>query len=72
MPKNGLMAKLSNGEVCEREIHENFILSQRAGKTHCLCSESATYIGSGEEAKGKNVEDERKQMRTELHIQSID
>ena len=64
--KNGPMAKLPTGDMREREIHENFILSQRAGMTCYLCSET-TYIGS-EEVEGKNTEDERKQMRTKLHI----
>ena len=66
--KNGPMAKLSTGDMREREIHENFILSQRAGMTCYLCSETTTYIGSGEEVEGKNTADERKQTRTELHI----
>lgn len=47
---------------------KTFILSTRAGETHYLCSETATYIGSGQEIKGNNTESERKQMRTELHI----
>jgi len=52
---------------------KNFILSRRAGKAHYLCSETATYIGSGEEAIGNNnMEDKRKQMRTKVHIWSID
>ena len=29
------------------------------------CSETATYIGSGTEIKGNNVEDKRIQMRTD-------
>jgi len=52
---------------------KNFILSRRAGKAHYLCSETATYIGSGEEAIGNNnMEDKRKQMRTKVHIWSTD
>lgn len=38
------MAKLYTGDMQEQEILENFILSQRAGETHYLCSEIATYI----------------------------
>jgi len=50
---------------------KNFIRSQRARKAYYLYSKTATYIGSGEEVKGNNM-DKRKQMRTELSIQSID
>ena len=65
------MAKLYTGDMREREMLKIFILSQRAGKTHYLFSEAATYIGSRIEMKGNNIEDERKQMRAELHIWSI-
>ena len=40
---------------------KNFILSQRAGKTRYLYSETATYIANGEEIKGSDMEDKRKQ-----------
>jgi len=55
-----------------REILENIIQYQMARKAYYLYSETATYIGSGEEVKGNNMEGKRKQMRTELRIQSID
>ena len=42
------MAKLYTGDMRELEIL-NFILSGSAGKTHYWCSETATYISSGEE-----------------------
>ena len=66
------MAKLYTGDMGEREIVKNFIFSQRAGKTHYLYSETATCIGTREEVKGNNMKDQRKQIRTELHIWSID
>lgn len=47
---------------------ENFILSERAGEAHYLCSETAAYIGSGKKIKGYNIEDKRKHARTKLHI----
>ena len=34
---------------------ENFILSQRAREAHYKRSETATYIGSGEETKRDNI-----------------
>jgi len=51
---------------------KNFILSQRARNAYYLYSETAAYIGSGEEVKENNMEDKRKQMRTEVSIQWID
>ena len=48
---------------------KNFIRSQGARNAYYLYSETATYIGSREEAKENNAEDKRKQMRTELRIQ---
>ena len=65
------MAKLYTGDMHEREILENFVLSQKAGETHYLYSEITTYIGSGE-VNRNNIEDKRKQMRIELHIWWID
>ena len=53
-------------------MFENFSLSKRAGETHYLCSETATYIGSGKDVKGNNMEYKRRQMRTELRIWPID
>ena len=47
--KKGEMAKLYPRDMREREMFKNFILSQRAGKTHYLYSETATYINSGED-----------------------
>jgi len=47
---------------------KKFILSERAGETHYLCGETATYISSRKEIKGNNMEGKSKQMRTELHI----
>ena len=47
-----------------REILLNFVLSQRAKKGHYLRNETTTYTGRGEEFKGNNMEDKRKQMRT--------
>jgi len=70
--ENGPMAKLYAGGMCERGILKNFILCHRAGKAYYLCSETATYIGSGEDVKGNNnYGRQEKQMRTELHIWSI-
>ena len=34
-------------------MHENFILSERAGETHYLCSETAKWIGGGKENRRK-------------------
>ena len=56
------------GDMGERETLENFILSEKTRKTHYLYGETATYIGSGKETKGSNMESKRKQVRTELHI----
>ena len=47
---------------------QSSILSKRAGKTHYLCSETATYISGGKEIKGNNIEGKRKKMGVELHI----
>ena len=63
--------KKGNGQA-EREMLKNFIPSQRAGETHYLCCETITYIGSGKEIKGNNMEDKRRQTRAEMHIWSID
>lgn len=60
MLKNGPNIKLYR----KHEMLRYFILSQRAG--------IAAYISSGEEAKGNNMEDKRRQMRTELRIRLID
>jgi len=35
---------------------KNFILSKGAGEDYCLCSETAIYIGSGEEIGGRSME----------------
>jgi len=48
--KKGAMAKLLP-ETCEGEMITNFIPSKRAGETHYLCGEKATYIGSGTKSK---------------------
>lgn len=50
----------------EREMPENYILSEGAGGTDYLCSE--TYIHSGKEIRGSNMEGKGKQMRIELYI----
>ena len=70
--KKGAIGKLYTGDMRERETLQNFFLSQRAGEAHCLCSGTIAYIGSGKEIKGNNMEDKGKQMRTKLHIWSID
>jgi len=62
------MAELYTEDMGKGEILENCILSKRARSTYYLCSEIATYIGSGKEIEGNNMEDKRKQMRTDLHI----
>ena len=64
--KHGLMAKLYTGNLREREILQNIILSQSAEESHCLCSGSTTYIGSGKDVQGNNIEDKRNKTRTEL------
>ena len=45
-----------------REILLNFVPSQRAKKGHYLRSETTTYTDRGEEFKGNNMEDKRKEM----------
>jgi len=47
---------------------ENYILSEGAGGTDYLCSETRTYIHSGKEIRGSNMEGKGKQMRIELYI----
>jgi len=54
------------------EILKNFIQSQRARKAYYLYSETETYIHSRKGDKENNMEDKRKQVRTELPIQSAD
>ena len=63
------MAKLYTGDIQERGMLKNHILFQRVREAHYLCSDTTTYMGSGKET---NMEDKRKQMRTKLHIWSID
>jgi len=70
--KNGPMARIYTGDMCVREMLRTSIVSQRAGKVHYLSGETATYIGNGEGVKENNMGDKKKQMRTELHIWSID
>lgn len=70
--KKGAMAKIYTGGMREREMLKNFILSQRAEKTHYFCSETTTYISSRKEIKGNNMESKRSQVRTKFHIWSID
>ena len=53
-------------------MFKKFTLSKGAGEAHYLCGEMATYIGSVKEIKGNNIENKRKQMRTGLHVWSID
>ena len=72
-----LVEKRSNGQaIYWRHVRAKdtltFILSQRARKAHYLCSETATYTGSGKEVKGNNMEPKRKWMIVELYIRSID
>jgi len=62
------MAELYAGDSGESEMLQSFILSKRAGETHYLRSETATYINGRRRIKGNNIQDKRKQMRTELHI----
>jgi len=46
------MTELYTGSFeTEREVLENFILSERARETHYLRGETATYIGGGKEIK---------------------
>jgi len=70
--KNGSIVKPYIGNIYAQEILKNFIQSQSARKAHYLYSETATYIGSRKEDKEVNMEDKRKQVRTELRIQLAD
>jgi len=51
--------KLYTGNMCARQMLKNFIQSQKARKAHYLFGEIATYISSGEEVIGNNMEDKR-------------
>jgi len=51
-----------------REMLKKSIQSQRARKAYYLYSETATYIRSRKEDKGNNMENKRKQERTELSM----
>ena len=62
------MADLYARDMGKGEILENCILSRMARGTYYSCSETATYIGSGKEIKGNNMEDKRKQMRIDFYI----
>lgn len=42
------MVKRYTGDMQERDVVKNFILSQSAGEIHYLCSETATYISVAE------------------------
>jgi len=53
------------GKMYAREMLKNFTRSQRARKAYYLYSERAACIGS-REVKGNNIEDKRKQLRTEF------
>jgi len=66
--KNGPIARPYTRDMCVREIPRNFVQSPRARKAYYLYSETTTYISSGEDVKGNNMEDKRKQMRIELYI----
>jgi len=50
------MAELYAGNMREREMRKNFMLSYMARKTHYLCSETALCIGSREEINWSSVE----------------
>jgi len=54
------MAELYTGDLGEREMLENFILSKGVGEIRYSCSETATYIGIGKEIKGNRIEHKRK------------
>jgi len=65
------MVKPYTGNLYAREITSFNV--RGPGKVNYLYREAAaTYIGSREEVKGNNMEDKRKQVRTELRIQSTD
>ena len=70
--KNCSSVKPYTGNMFAREMLKNFIQSQGARKAYYLYSETATYIRSRKEDKGNNMENKRKQVRTELLIKSTD
>ena len=65
--KNGPIVKPYTGNMYVREMLKNFFNLRKA---YYLYSETATYIRSRKEDKGNNMEDKRKQVRTELRIRS--
>jgi len=74
--KNGLIVKaIYRKNMCARERYSrtSFDLRGPARKAYYLYSETATYIRSRREEEGNNIMgDRRKQVRTELRIQSTD
>jgi len=62
------MAELYTGDLRAREMLKDFILSERSGVSHYLCSKPATYIGGGKEIGGSNMEvgERRTYMRIQI------
>lgn len=62
------MPELYTGDLRAREVLKDFILSERAGVSHYLCSKPATYTGGGKETGGRNMEAGERRTHTRTQI----
>jgi len=53
------MGRAYTGDLGEREMLKNFILSKRAVEAYHLCSGTANYVGGGKKIEGNNMQDKR-------------
>jgi len=61
------IVELYTGNLGEREMLENYILSKGTGEAQYLCGRTRAHIRSAKEIQADNMENQGTRMRTELH-----
>ena len=62
------IVELYTGNLGEREVLENYILSKGTGETQYLCGRTRAHIRSAKEIQADNMENKGTRMRIELHM----